>query len=1293
MAQSITDPNNPSWSFITELLKYYKEFLETDFRSRFKPKRRIVLSRDEGLNGIALTKYQDLNDQVLELLSSKFKVSKLEKVDEGEFTIYPSDKAVEGIDGIVQEFGEFDEEKLLNAVLDNFERYLKNEKLIEVDNLLYSRSELRALLRGNPSKKYAAIIKKYRIFDFYRDINLLMQTKKLTDKTEFYLYFYEIKFDGESYPLLYIPLSIDVPVLSVDAKRYFELKFEDSPIIYVNEKALQYISEKLSESERYKLKIDLPKRQFYWNEIEDISGTFNDIFTRISNRFELPHFSLGKSNIKLENDNVKLTSTCYLTVFDKSDEAIVNDYEALMLMLEDDSSVARELFDGLINGFLLENPDVVTSEVDDEFEKLSPNEKLTYRSPISLNSEQIKILEALRNDRVKNVIVEGPPGTGKSHTISAIIYDALLNERSVLVVSDKKEALDVVEDKITDLLEKVKVDDSFVQNPILRLGQSDNNFHKIFQVQNFEKIKERYNAHKFNHKKTQEEINRTIAQMQSEISDELRGNKMFFDHIIELVHHNCVFESDKLNSWKDLIDIDELSDDKNYELLEDLYDALSDFKNINFDFSLVSSTWLSDHADDSSVNNLGAIIVSLERIQNLLNNLKLKDKFKYIYSLILDENGIAWDSLPVLLDKLKGLTAFLKNNESQFLLQNFISELALEDIAILQNEVHALLESFARANLLYKNHISKFSKYHAKDLTEKNIQHLEEYINEINRIKSFLWTLTKKSQIDLLNQKLQFAFPSLGSTNAHNFITPLHNEMLLGKEVLSLKDALKNHKLFMSSLLDLKNFNSLFTNSRTDEVELSLNQLLQELNTISKLIEQTKEINSYKNLLPLNSNRLTQESLELLLLSLELSRCVESIEYSLIALNLSPVEVSVIENPNHTDFLNIEKVNQLYKKFKDILEIVEYLQDQNELVESITDISEELPLTFNKLGIDIQNVSTYKTNKLISKDREEVKELIGYLKSLNEVNNFFAKNGPSNYSLNRKLLQNRFISNMTYVLDEKVVRFRTEHQNDATQIRNIIKSKGQIPKKHLRTLVEAFPCLIVNIRELGEYLPLEPQLFDIVIIDEASQVSIAQAFPALLRAKKVVVLGDTKQFSNVKTATASIPLNNEAFSKVKETFTDNLKALDSDTRDAIKDNIYRFDIKNSILSFMQSVSNYQTMLLKHFRGYREIIDYSNHYFYADRLQVMKLRGVGIQDVISFIVVEDTPDVTIQKGATSKILNNANANEARYIIEELEKLASTECKLTVGVITPFKNQQQYLYEELKKSPYFNYIEER
>ena len=46
------------------------------------------------------------------------------------------------------------------------------------------------------------------------------------------------------------------------------------------------------------------------------------------------------------------------------------------------------------------------------------------------------------------------------------------------MLSDKKEALDVVEDKLTSVLDKVRVGEEF-QNPILRLGKTGNSYAKV----------------------------------------------------------------------------------------------------------------------------------------------------------------------------------------------------------------------------------------------------------------------------------------------------------------------------------------------------------------------------------------------------------------------------------------------------------------------------------------------------------------------------------------------------------------------------------------------------------------------------------------------------------------------------------------------------------------------------------------------------------------------------------------------------------------------------------------------
>ena len=131
-----------------------------------------------------------------------------------------------------------------------------------------------------------------------------------------------------------------------------------------------------------------------------------------------------------------------------------------------------DLFKNIINDFLINEPHVITESLEDEWEGLGVTERLNYKSPIPLNSEQLKILRALKNDKCKYIVVEGPPGTGKSHTISAIAFDYILEGKSILILSDTREALDVVENKINNTLDKVRGETSTVLNRGEGGGQS-----------------------------------------------------------------------------------------------------------------------------------------------------------------------------------------------------------------------------------------------------------------------------------------------------------------------------------------------------------------------------------------------------------------------------------------------------------------------------------------------------------------------------------------------------------------------------------------------------------------------------------------------------------------------------------------------------------------------------------------------------------------------------------------------------------------------------------------------------
>lgn len=76
------------------------------------------------------------------------------------------------------------------------------------------------------------------------------------------------------------------------------------------------------------------------------------------------------------------------------------------------------------------------------------------------NSYNVKMLDYSQSEVVKkvdemgNMVIYGPPGTGKSQTIVNIITDAIAKNKRVLVVSQKKAALDVVYSRLGPLSEK-----------------------------------------------------------------------------------------------------------------------------------------------------------------------------------------------------------------------------------------------------------------------------------------------------------------------------------------------------------------------------------------------------------------------------------------------------------------------------------------------------------------------------------------------------------------------------------------------------------------------------------------------------------------------------------------------------------------------------------------------------------------------------------------------------------------------------------------------------------------------
>ncbi|MBA3512297.1 MAG: DUF3320 domain-containing protein [Sphingomonas sp.] len=108
----------------------------------------------------------------------------------------------------------------------------------------------------------------------------------------------------------------------------------------------------------------------------------------------------------------------------------------------EDALTDHELTRGLLyEGF---DNDTPMFGPDDRLDEVLPPERLFH--VVDADASQAKVIEEVRSGR--NLVVQGPPGTGKSQTITNIIAAAVKDGKRVLFVAEKMAALSVVHDRL-----------------------------------------------------------------------------------------------------------------------------------------------------------------------------------------------------------------------------------------------------------------------------------------------------------------------------------------------------------------------------------------------------------------------------------------------------------------------------------------------------------------------------------------------------------------------------------------------------------------------------------------------------------------------------------------------------------------------------------------------------------------------------------------------------------------------------------------------------------------------------
>lgn len=1079
----------------------------------------------------------------------------------------------------------------------------------------------------------------FSVNDAYFDIYQLYRNNQLIDKSEVYLYFYEIALWNEKFPLFYTSITID------KWNDKFDIIFENR--IFLNTKAIDFIVQEYNiQAENQSTLTWMFDRIMYVNEDEKMYTTIETIVRRIEDFFEF------NKNIDLKDESLQkwvnliasLSNKSYVFLFDKSDESLINDYEEIL----NSEDWLIEDFSELLNGFIKDNPTSFISDVENEWSGTSTSDKLIFESPVPLNEEQKQVLIALSKKDCKYLILEWPPWTWKSHTITAIICRALLEEKSVLVLSDKKEALDVVEDKITSTLNKIRKEDDF-QNPILRLWKTWNKFYKIVQGQIVEKIKEHYRAYKNQKDKYEWDRKNLIKGLQDNLDENIQ-------HYTDIDIWDIKFYFGNKN---DLSDINWISDENVWEIREDLLlvkEKLINLKQYS-NFSFTSSFISQEHYN--SLGELTEELDSLEKLKGKYDNLKtFEKKFQAIKDY--DESKLEelYDSIDELLQSYISLKtsigkckyAWINNIKSSDLLSETSWKIEYADT------VDSALKNAIKFNNNNENlKLLLHNLLIPDDIGIKEwIEELGKYLHSLKDIRNpIFWYIWKKNKINDRTRLFKKTFNFFNVENPEKNIVEITAVYDLYVFIYS-----KIHKEDSSDELFRDVIKLLIVEN--DKIE-SIYEI------ISNLWSLNDSVNSVSNIFP----EISIDDLPSLL--------------DWIAINIHTQNVEVIRDEIDDDNLEInsdekhlihDELAKEIKYIKDVLWLLSELIKKQEDIDYLINFQDKYPIISEniKLNIDSEKICDIECELLNTKD-DRINKYLKYKEIEQSVSKSFKDLPDDHYSQLISEIESLVTAKMTYFLDERVINYIQDYPNDVWTIKWIIKKKQRFPKKLFNNMKKAFPCILAWIRDYAEYIPLEKNLFDLIIIDEASQVSIAQALPALIRWKKVVVLGDDKQFSNVKANNASGALNMTYKNRIKSTF---LEWNDDEDSKAclskIEDN---FDIKNSILKFIKFIRNYECSLRKHFRCYSEIISYSNKYFYNGYLQCMKIRWKPVEDVIKFDVIDH--DWKIDE------FKNTNELEVDFIVNKLKEFKENNIVQSLWIITPHREQATLLSDKIYEMP--------
>ena len=952
----------------------------------------------------------------------------------------------------------------------------------------------------------------------------------------------------------------------------------------------------------------------------DFAINFNsELFT-----YQLNHF-YDKNKDRLEQlaiGKLVLQPQAVLGIFPQSDSALLQDYEAIEKSVETfplEQLLGKSFSSKQFQEELFSNE--TTSENPGKFAPL-PNpyikeENRFFVAPVDQTQEEALL-------KIKNghsVVLHGPPGTGKSQVILNVVADSLAQGKKILVVSQKRAALDVV---------------------YHRLCESGLN---------------RFAALVHDHRSDR---NKIFAHIRRQVDDIEDFQKQLLNLNVTRWEHDL-----KLNSRR----LDELN-----EFFEDLNSAL--LKERAFGLSVHELYLMANREAPGFDLEQPAKELDYPASKTLINRFREIWDYKEFFEPAhpwkdrLSFSGLGFSEKTIRVQQLKSLFPQIEALHQNWMDFSQLTE-PLTDCKKTLNNIAVFREIGKR--LCIPQLKEDFEKFAKNGLQVKNVnRQLDVFGNHLKKVAEFkiLGPEEWKNFIDLRDHFKQyfksrenvFRLFDLDYMRAWWYIRFILKHKNLDNDDATIGIMHKEVKV-MGKLLDYYQKvedNSFFNDFPLTGTNPEMSKWLQEKRTAVQFVAEIEKIDFFEPLKPRYSNNYWdkdawEKSLKTLddleRFSIKIRDWVNSWTpflhpkqiLGLITGIEAPEKVKTLTDSlvfhfesDFEDLKNLDLLlNSLTRSEKQTLEIAkaDLSENSGDRETWLEKVRNGLYLSWISQAESIDPVLAEVSTRSIDQRLEEFSEKL-------------KERQQNTVELIGRKLREKIVNRIEYNRLNNPVTYR-EIAHQVGKKRRIWSVRKMVDEYWNQGLATLMPCWLASPESIAAIFPMAADWFDIVVFDEASQCYVEKALPVMLRGRTNVIAGDEKQLQPFDLYTVKADESEDAFFE-------NEMAIEVESA---------LDLAKNVFS--------ECKLSWHYRSREEeLINFSNHAFYDGRLNVIPPAHHNVLNM---------PPIEWRK-IEGKWRNNTNQEEAKAVITLIEELISRKDQPSIGVVT-FNYHQQELIRDL------------